>query len=486
MPSRSVAEQVTAPTGRARGRARGRPGLIRGVLAVAAISSVLLGTLHHGAAAQELRGIRAFVTFDQRFELSRNRALADPADGSSMRGVSRLGLRLQSETRTQQFRLETGTSFTYGRDPRVSLPEWSDPRLALSYSREGADSLFTFSGSIQRSRFDFDRPLSDFIDEDGELVLPEDFDDLTATGRRVTYNLQSRLELGREAAPFGLTLRAGASGIDYSVPTVNDQRRHNLGATARMRLSPVTSLFLTADHDRFRRDDVLATDRRTNAISLGVTHDLDPVSRVNFAIGHTRIDTRILGFNFRSSGTTGQLGFARAAPDGTFNAGLTVGRVPAGTRSTLQFSRDWERPTGALGGSIGATRAPNGDSNLIGSLTFREDLPNGRFTARVERSVTTDVDDNERLRTSINVVWAQDLTDISRFSLRLTHARSNSTPTAVRVSRTDIGATYSRDLTPDWALNTGVTYRLRSDGTGASARSPVIFIGLGTTFETRL
>ncbi len=463
---------------------RGRPGLIRSILGAAAVCGVAAGALQGVAQADELRGIRAFVSVDQRFEFADNRSLSDPADGTSARSLTSIGLRIQSETRLEQFLFDTGTTLSLGRDPGVTnRSRFSDPRLRLSYTREGADSLFSASGNIRRSRVDFTRPLTDFLDEEGELVLPEDFEDLIGTGRRLTYNAETRLEFGREAAPFGLAMRAGVSGIDYSAPTLADVRRHNIGATARMRVSPVTDLTVSADHSRFRREDIADTDRRTNALSFGVTHDLDPVTQISGAIGYTRISTREFGFTTRSSGTTGQLGLARILPDGVVSARAQQARSPdGGSRANLVLAREWERPTGALAGSVGATRSPGGDVNLIGSLDLRRDTPDGVVVAGLQRSVSVDADDNERLRTTINLRYTHEVNALSRFTLRAAHAHSAGTPTATRVSRTDLSATYSRDLTRDWSLNTGVSYRLRSTGAGARATSPVVFVGLGSTF----
>lgn len=465
---------------------RGRPGLVRSLLGAAAVCAVVVGALKDVAQADELRGIRAIVSFDQRFEYSDNRALADPADGSSLRSLTGLGLRIQSDTRLEQFLFDTGTTLSLGRDPgAVSGSRFSDPRLRLSYTREGVDSLFSLSGNIRRSRVDFTRPLGDFIDDDGVLILPPDFEeeDLIGTGRRLDYNAQTRLEFGREAAPFGLAMRAGVSGISYSSPTLADVRRHNIGATARMRVSPVTNLTLSADHSRFRRDDLADTDRQTNALSFGVIHDLNPAMQISGGLGYTRIRTREFGLTTRNDGLTGQLGLARLFPDGVLTAQAQQARAPdGGSRSNLVLGREWERPTGSLGGSVGVTRSPGGDVNLVGSLDVRHDLRDGQLAASLQRTVGVDADDNERLRTAANVRYTHQINELSRFTLRAAYAHSAATPTAARVTRADLAATYSRDLTRDWALNTGVSYRVRRTGAGSRASSPVVFVGLGSTF----
>ena len=433
------------------------------------------------ATAQELRGMQATVGFDTRLEGGRNFALARPSEGSTLRGSSGLSLRFISETRTEQFLLDTGSRFTLAREPGERVSEFSDPRLRLSYRREGVDSLFSLQGSARRARVDFLRDLEQFVDEDGVLVLPEDFGDLTGSGRRLDYSAEMRLELGREAAPAGLSLAARVSGIDYTDAAANlfDQRRLGLTATGRLRLSPVLTANLVLQHDRLRIDDPARTDRRTQAVRVGLRYALDPTTELSASIGGSRIDTREFGITSRSEGLVGDVSLARALPGGPVSAQFSASRVEAGQRLSLSVGRQLERPLGGISGRLGVSRGPDGSVNAIGDLGWSRALPDGTVSASLARGVGLTSDDEERITTTLRLNYSHAFSDVSSVALRLIHARTESVATAGRVSRTDIGATYRHQITPDWALDAGLNYRLRQERGVGSARAPSLFVSLG-------
>lgn len=462
------------PTARVRRRLR-RAAAAAFALTVAATAVVT---------AQELRGLQGTLGFDTRLEGGRNLALETPSEGSTLRGSSGLGLRLFSETRTERFSLDTGLRFTLGREPGERLSEFSDPRLRLSYRREGVDSLLSLEGGARRARVDFLRDLDQFVDADGVLVLPEDFADLTGTGRRLDYDAELQLELGREAAPAGVSLTARVSGIDYTDAAANlfDQQRLGLSAVGRLRLSPVLTARIELGQDRLEIDDPARTDRRTRTARVGVAYAIDAATDLSVSIGGSRIDTREFGVTRRSEGVIGDVSLTRALPDGGLSAQVSADRVEAGQRLSLSVGRQLDRPLGGVSGRLGLTRGPDGSVNAIGDLAWRRDLPDGAVSANLVRSVGLTSEDEERITTTLRVNYSHAFTDVSSLALRLSHAMSESVGTTGRVSRTDIGATYRHQITRDWALDTGVTYRLRREGGVGSARAPTLFMGLGREF----
>lgn len=466
---------------RARTQRKSSPRRVPSAVAAAMLVAVAATA---SAPAQELRGMQGTLSFDTRLEGGRNFALATPSEGSTLRASSGLGLRFLSETRTERFSLDTGTRFTLGREPGERVSEFTDPRLRLSYSREGVDSLFSLQGSARRARVDFLRDLGEFVDEDGVLVLPDDFDDLAGTGRRLDYDAELRLELGREAAPAGLSLSARVSGIDYTDAAADlfDRRRIGLTAASRLRLSPVLTARLELRHDRLRIDDLARTDRRTDSARLGLTYALDTRTDLSASVGATRIDTREFGLTRRSEGLVGDVSLARALPDGRVSAQLSASRVEAGPRLSLSVGRELDRPLGGVSGRLGLSRGPDGGLNAIGDLGWRRDLPEGAVSASLARSVRLTGDDEERVTTTLRLNYSHAFTDVSSVALRFNHAVSESVADAGRISRTDVGATYRHQITADWSFDAGVAYRLRSERGEGTARAPSVFMTLGRDF----
>ena len=496
--------------------------LRRWFLVATALGVAAAGT----AAAQELRGMRATIGFDQSFEAARNRDLEIPAEGTTLRSVTGLSFALDSETRTQQFSLSTGTNLVLADGPPGTRSrEITDPQFTLSYSREGVDSDFDITARYRSAEVEFLRDLDDFVNEDGELEIPEDFADLVGTARRTDYAVSTTLVLGREAAPMGLTLRAGLSGRSYTdtALSLTDTQTVTLGATGRMRLSPVATATLSLDTRRTQDDDVRDTRRDRDSVQLGLSYQIDPRTSLSGSIGYARLETRELGQRVESSeGATARLGLSRELPDGDISAELAAERVETGQRLTGTVGRSWERPIDTFSGSIGVTRAPDGAVNTVGALSWRRPLPQGSISANARSSVGTDSDGEERLntsvrlnynhrfseisavslslsraeagatarrdrvaRTAVSLTWDHELTALSAMRVQLRHAFAERSGPSNNSQRTDLALGYSQQLTPDWSLNGNLSYSTRREG-GLSTSSPAISVGLGRRFDLRL
>lgn len=454
----------------------------------AAGTAALMMALLPAMAQQTPGGLRVTGGIEQRLEAGRNLALAIPAEGGTVQSVTRLSLGLNSETPTQRFSLDLGSALRLGHGPGGRISDFDDPRLRFAYSREAARSELELSGSFRRSRVEFLRALSDFADEDGVIVLPDDFEDLTGSGRRIEYDLRARLELGRDM-PLGLTLDALHRGIDYTGatnPNLFDTRRDDLGATVRMQLSPVATATLTAGRNRYRADNAARTRRITDRLDLGLAYDVSPVLRLDAGIGWRRIDTRDFGVTTRREGAIGRIGLERDLPDGSIFARFTADRDQAGTRQTLRVGRALDRPDGEIRGEIGLTRGPAGGTEAIGELVWLRDLPSGRITARIARAVATTNIDETRLRTVAGLAYRHEINPNAAVSLRLDHSQSAATATQNRLRRTDLNAVYSHQMTPDWTLNLGANYRVRQEQGVGRSTAPSVFLSLGRQFDLRL
>ena len=70
------------------------------------------------------------------------------------------------------------------------------------------------------------------------------------------------------------------------------------------------------------------------------------------------------------------------------------------------------------------------------------------------------------------------------FALSATYAQADGTESADSSWRSGLTASYYYQLTPDWNLDTGVSYRTyKEDGMGGTATSPLFYITIARNFE---
>lgn len=428
--------------------------------------------------------MRLTFGIDQRLSVARNEPLRVPAEGVRSLSNTALSFGFVSETPLDRLRIDGRTVFRLGRiDGSGTVSELQDPRLSFSYSREGADSGIDLSGSFRRSRVDFLRPLEDFINEEGDLELPEDDDEIRGSGRRTDYSARARLVLGREAAPLGVTLEASVNGVDYSEAAANrnDRERRTLGANFRLRFSPVLSGRVDLSHSRYREDRAVdPIRRRTDRAQVGLVYALSPRTRVDTGLGWTRIDSNRPDEDRR--GLNARFDIGSDLPTGSIGLGVNLDQTIDGTRSSLVARRAMELPDGSLSARLGVTRLPrSGDVGLIGGLAWDRALPTGRIRVRLDRSVIGD--EERRFRTNFSTSYAHEISEVSSLSLRLDHSHTTGSDTRNEVRLSNVRASYSHRLTPDWSLNSGVGYRMRREEGVGRASSPSVFVGIGRQFE---
>ncbi|MBK5928844.1 hypothetical protein [Rhodobaculum claviforme] len=428
-------------------------------------------------AANELSSPVLTFGLDQRFETSRNRGLTIPSEGTTTQSVTSLSFGLVSETLVQRLSLTGGTAYRLGRAPEENrLSVLDNSRLSLSYLREGVDSEFSVTASARRARQEF-LGIEDFIDDEGLLELPEDFDDLTRFGRRTAYDVDTRLVLGREAAPFGVTFSLGATAIDYSDGAPQEDIRTVRGAIdTRFRLSPVLTTTLGARREERREGSDPTELRVTDAVTAGVIYALSPRTQVAATLGYSRVD-RTGSIQRREQGLIGGFDVTTDTPLGPVGLSLDTEVLEAGQRVSAVVRRSLDLPMGTLSGSLGAARDPGGEVGAIGTLAYAQPLRTGNFTVNLSRIPVGN--DDPRTRTALSIGLTHDINSVSGIALRADHAETTGTATRNPIERTTISASYRHQLTPDWALNSGVSYRVRREGALGSARSPEIFVGLG-------
>ena len=74
------------------------------------------------------------------------------------------------------------------------------------------------------------------------------------------------------------------------------------------------------------------------------------------------------------------------------------------------------------------------------------------------------------------------MNELSSISLDLSYELRDAA--SERIEQVSFGAGYQHKLTADWALDTGVGYRIRNDGDG-HAESPTLFVSISRSFDFR-
>ena len=442
------------------------------------------------ALAQEAGGVLLSFGVDQQFETGNNLALETPEEGNSSIATTFLSFGLLSETATQQIGLDVGGGLQIQNTPDSDGTETSftDPALTFFYTLEGADSTLSLSANYREADIDT-LTLSDFVNNEGLIELPEDFATLNGTGQRTDYGINAFLETGRDA-PLGFVLSGGASGIEYTGsndPSLFDIARTNAGATALLRVSPVATGTLGLRYSTYDADDDLQTYRTTTGADAGVIYSLSSRATMEASIGYTEVETEELGqATTTNSSPVGSLGIVYDMPNGEATADFDATTDEDGNeRLNLVFGRSMELPDGALAYTFGLTDPQSGDVAPIGSLIWQRALPDGQISARLQRSVTTSNEDESRLSTLVAIGYDRTINDLSGIGLDLVYGQTDATATENEVRQIDLTAAYNYALTPDWNLNTGIVYQVRDEDTVGRSDSPSVFLSIGRRFDFR-
>ena len=389
------------------------------------VPALLLAALPCGPAiAGELTFGSAF-----RLEYNSNPDLDDGSDDAATRFFSRPSLRYVTETPVA--RMDLGATATMRRTLQGSDGNdgFTDPRVFFDYARESASASFSLSGSLRESNLAVTGDIDDF-DED--------------TGTRRTAILDTGLQL-REDAPFGIGLTAGRTRVTYDNDggTQTDYTRSRFGLNARMDINEITRATLGLSYDVYQADGGSARD------TWGLTASL-----------------------------------IRERPLGDSRVTLGLNDTPGGTRSSLTFGHTVDTPLGTQGLRLGITRTASGDLSATGGFDLSYDLPNGALTATLDRRVTSgETDDAETTLTRAAAAWNHTLSPLASLRFDLSYAESD-TGTATSAN-TEFGATYSRELTEDWALDVGLRHRQRVRDPGTDGASNTAFIELRRSLSLR-
>lgn len=397
------------------------------------------------AFAQQVEGVPLPVlTFDVAPRIEVETGATD-----AVRSATALGLAFLDQTPNQSLALSARGTLRLGGDDEDGEGEESGfdgPILDFGYERRAAASGLTVDGTLRRDDVDDLADLSDFVNEDGVVELPQDFNDLEGTGTRREASLNAALSL-REDRPLGVTLRAGVRDLTYedvSSAELLDSRRVSLGLGLRFALG--AGRVATADLRHSLLDEEGEERSETSGLTLGIAAD---------------------------------------RPRGPISASLSVDESEDGPRSALSLGRTLTFPTGALAGSLGVTRDAEGDLLPTASLDLRRESPGGDLAFSLARAVRSDEDDEEEVATTLSARFDRALSPRAGLSLDALFASTNPTSEdTTTTSEVELGAAVRFALTRNWSLDSGLRGSVEEDGDDDAERGTTFFVGLSRSFAT--
>ena len=204
-------------------------------------------------------GISTGLTYDSNLSL-------DPGGDSASIWDTGLTFAFSSVAPNQRFEFVAGGVLRYIDTAGATDFGLEDPRFRLGYTRESLNSRLEFSASYSDVDRDFLDPFLDTTDSsDG--------------GKVATTDAALRYETGLQD-PFGFILDLSHNKVEYSGttdPDLNDNQTDRAGVAARMRVSPVSTVTVSAAQTWYEEQDLLQTDRTTTEYLVRFEHELDQV-----------------------------------------------------------------------------------------------------------------------------------------------------------------------------------------------------------------
>ena len=389
-------------------------------------------------------------------------------------------------------------------EPPRNANTFDDRSARLGYQRRGLHSALSFGANYSlssvdaRDPFDRDRFLLDEDLPEGEDPVfeedPLDETDLTQDrGDRENIGAQFRFEAGL-SAPLGFVLTGSYNDrtfTDTTDPDLFDSEVFSLSGTTRATLTPVTDARLGLSYRDYSADDPERTERQNTSVTIGVTQALSQVDTLDVSLGLRRIETdETLGgtrVSDNETGVIGSLSLSRELTRGTIGTTFNVDQSENGQTSTWQVNRALDLPRGSLAFSVGATLDTNDNLVPSGRLNFTHQMRSSTLTASLSQDVRTSDRSNELRTTRASVGYDYEINSLSGIGLSANFAEvaGSGGPDVDDTSRTDLRATYRRDLTRDWQLSTGYEYRIREESDIGEATSNRIFLTLQRNFAVR-
>ncbi len=406
---------------------------LRSLMAVASLCPI-------AATAQEAEPGGVFFTLDfsQLLEATTDRDLATTQTEDGFDSVTSLSFGAVTETRTDRL--------AYGLDTGVRLSDGDfsndDSTVSLTYRRNSADAVLDVSARITRADISFLRDASDFIDAGGELVLPDDFEDLTGSGIRNDGTISATLRWG-ETAPLGYRISLSQRALRYedANATLVDEDTGRVSASLRLNFNEVTTGNLDLSYTQ--TDEVGSGPEDFTTLSTALTFNR-PLGDLTTRVSATR-------------DIEGDVFWAAA------------------------IDRRFELTGRTLNGTIGVVEDEDGEARMTGQIAYSLPRPAGQVDFSAIRSLSAGAD---RATTTITAGYRRNLSPVRNIRLGFDFGQASNPDGSDVLATGSLSASYGISLTEVWDLSIGGRVNVRDDD-GTRTSSNTVFLALDRPISWR-
>lgn len=391
--------------------------------------------------AQEAEPGGVFFTLDfgQSFEANTDTDLTTSEDEGGFDSITSFSFGAVTETRAQRL------SFDLASGVRISDEDVSsdDTTAQLAYSRNSADAVLDVTLAATRSDISFLRDAEDFIGPDGELELPDDFDDLSGEGIRTFTSIATSLTWG-ETNPIGFEVDIARSFLRYrdAGASLLDTDSWRVGAGMRLNINEVT------------QGNVDLTYESSDEVGMALEESVTLEGALTFA--------RPLG------DLTTQLGTTRDENDDVFWSG--------------SLARDYALPNATLAGAIGFAQDADRDTRPTARVSYIQPI---RPISQIELTAVHNIDPGgESISTAIRANYLQELSSESSMNIGFGFAQTSEADGGESIGIASLTASYGINVTEFWQVSAGAQLNARFED-GTRTRGNVLFVAVERPFSWR-
>ncbi|MEL6642564.1 MAG: hypothetical protein AAFQ79_01405 [Pseudomonadota bacterium] len=423
--------------------------------------------------------IRSSLTVDDNADLDVDSA------GTTSEFDTRLALGVSGGSATTTFEAELGGSIAFEDRPLGDEERngFVDPFLNLRYGVEGVNSTLDLSARFRESAV----RSSFFIDEDGDFIA----DDLIVDDgdvRNTRFALSASVGVN---SPLGADFRVTRSTRNYSDtinPDLFDRETDTARAVVRFQVSPLATASLIGTWREYDAEDAVETNRVTTGVGVGLTFDFTPVLQFQGEVLSNTIEATASGVTTEDEEiTTGVARLIRELPNGEVRFEAELDASTTTERTTLTASREIDLEGARFGFGLGFSDSDTGDGVFLGNLNFQRELPLGRFNAALDQRAVINDDEEELVRTSVELGLLREFGEASAIELGLNVADVNDIGNglATERTRTEFEIALRRQIFENWDWSLGYRARFERTPTTETAQSNAIFTTIGRSFALR-
>lgn len=421
--------------------------------------------------AQGGPGATGTLSFSQGLQLDDNFDMDSNTSGVTIEPITRLGFSARSTTRSETLNFQIGTEIIgeFGGGAADEF-EVENSSASVGYERQGANSRLSFSASF--TEVDLDEsiltlgPAFGIGVGSGTLVIDD--------GSAEVLTFDTQLQTGIQG-PFGLTLRG--SYLDEKFfntldPDLRDRTRVAVDALAEFRVNPARTIRVLAGTSREDEDGV-PDDTINTFAGLGIGGSTRGGLVYSADLIYDRSETSVV-----EDGLGAAVSVTQARPNGSIGADVTSRIIDGLRRTEASVNRGFTTPASSFGFALGVVDQEGDDSlRPLASLSYQRGTRDQTLSASLSQSPSLD-SGIAYGNTSITVGYTQAINANSGWTAAFNYTAVNEFNGTDDDDRTTARLTYTRTLTQEWQMNTGVQHTRESTGGGSTETSNMVFFNI--------